>query len=121
MSQLILTAHSGSHDAGAALFEDYRLLAAVQLERLTRYKCDGRQHPDLAIDEVLSIVGKTRKDVDVAGFVTTPETSMTSSMSRNSGVRAASAITTNRMRWHSYSTPTGMMHFWLPRMRAAIP
>src|SRR6266702_1807987 len=68
MSQLILTAHSGSHDAGAALFEDYRLLAAVQLERLTRYKCDGRQHPDLAIDEVLSIVGKTRKDVDVAGF-----------------------------------------------------
>jgi predicted NodU family carbamoyl transferase len=34
--QLILTAHSGSHDAGAALFEDYNLLAAVQLERLTR-------------------------------------------------------------------------------------
>jgi carbamoyltransferase len=68
MSQLILTVHSGSHDAGAALFEDYRLLAAVQLERLTRYKCDGREHPDLAIDEVLSIAGKTRKDVDVAGF-----------------------------------------------------
>jgi len=68
MSQLILTAHSGIHDAGAALFEDYRLLAAVQLERLTRYKCDGREHPDLAIDEVLSIAGKTRKDIDVAGF-----------------------------------------------------
>jgi len=68
MSQLILTAHSGIHDAGAALFEDYRLLAAVQLERLTRYKCDGREHPDLAIDEVLSIAGKARKDVDVAGF-----------------------------------------------------
>jgi carbamoyltransferase len=68
MSQLILTAHSGSHDAGAALFEDYNLLAAVQLERLTRYKCDGREHPDLVIDEVLSIAGKTRKNVDVAGF-----------------------------------------------------
>jgi len=68
MSQLILTAHSGSHDAGAALFEDYRALAAVQLERLTRYKCDGREHPDLAIDEVLSIAGKTRQDVDVAAF-----------------------------------------------------
>jgi carbamoyltransferase len=68
MAQLILTAHSGSHDAGAALFEDYKLLAAVQLERLTRYKCDGREHPDLAIDEVLSIAGKTRKDVDAAGF-----------------------------------------------------
>jgi predicted NodU family carbamoyl transferase len=36
MSQLILTAHTGIHDAGAALFEDYNLLAAVQLERLTR-------------------------------------------------------------------------------------
>jgi carbamoyltransferase len=68
MSQLILMAHQGIHDAGAALFDDYRLLAAVQLERLTRYKCDGREHPDLAIDEVLSIAGKTRKDVDVAGF-----------------------------------------------------
>lgn len=50
------------------MFEDYKLLAAVQLERLTRFKCDGREHPDLAIDEVLSIIGKTRKDVDVAGF-----------------------------------------------------
>jgi carbamoyltransferase len=68
MSQLILTAHTGIHDAGAALFEDYNLLAAVQLERLTRFKCDGRDHPDLAIDEVLSIAGKTRRDVDVAGF-----------------------------------------------------
>jgi carbamoyltransferase len=68
MPQLILTAHSGSHDAGAAVFEDYQLLAAVQLERLTRFKCDGRERPDLAIDEVLSIIGKTRKDVDVAGF-----------------------------------------------------
>ena len=68
MSQLILTAHTGIHDAGAALFEDYNLLAAVQLERMTRFKCDGRDHPDLAIDEVLSIAGKTRRDVDVAGF-----------------------------------------------------
>jgi len=40
MSQLILTAHTGIHDAGAALFEDYNLLATVQLERLTRFKCD---------------------------------------------------------------------------------
>jgi carbamoyltransferase len=49
MAQLILTAHSGSHDAGAALFEDYNRLAAVRLERLTRYKCDGREHPDLLL------------------------------------------------------------------------
>jgi carbamoyltransferase len=36
MTQLILTVHTGIHDAGAALFDDYTLLAAVQLERLTR-------------------------------------------------------------------------------------
>ena len=68
MSQLILAVHSGGHDATAAVFVDYELRAAVQLERLTRYKGDGRQHPDLAIDEVLSIAGATRQDVDVAGF-----------------------------------------------------
>ena len=67
MSQLILTVHTGMHDAGAALFEDYELRAAVQLERLTRYKGDGRAYPDLCIDEVLGIAGATRKDVDVVG------------------------------------------------------
>src|ERR1700751_769696 len=66
MSQLILSAHSGSHDAVAAVFVDYELKASVQLERLTRRKSDGREHPDLAIDEVLSIVGAARRDVDVA-------------------------------------------------------
>ena len=68
MSQLILSAHSGSHDAVAAVFDDYELKAAVQLERLTRRKSDGREHPDLAIDEVLSIAGATRNDVDVVCF-----------------------------------------------------
>src|ERR1700734_1156198 len=68
MSQLILSAHSGSHDAVAAVFVDYELKAAVQLERLTRRKSDGREHPDLAIDEVLSIAGATRNDVDVVCF-----------------------------------------------------
>ena len=65
MSQLILSIHTGRHDAGAALFEDYELRAAVQLERLTRFKGDGRTHPDPSIDEVLSITGATRQDVDV--------------------------------------------------------
>jgi carbamoyltransferase len=68
MSQLILSVHSGSHDAVAAVFVDYELRAAVQLERLTRRKSDGREHPDLAIDEALSIAGVTRKDVDVVCF-----------------------------------------------------
>src|SRR6185437_278268 len=68
MSQLILSAHSGSHDAVAAIFKDYDLIAAVQLERLTRHKGDGREHPDKAIDEVLSIAGATRADVDIVCF-----------------------------------------------------
>jgi len=68
MSQLILSVHTGSHDAVAAVFSDYELRAAVQLERLTRHKGDGREHPDLSIDEVLSIVGATRRDADVVCF-----------------------------------------------------
>jgi hypothetical protein len=40
------------------LFEDYRVLAAVQLERLTRHKCDGREHPDLAMDEFCPSPGR---------------------------------------------------------------
>jgi carbamoyltransferase len=65
MSELILALHSGPHDSVAALFDDYDLKAAVQLERLTRVKSAGRQHPDLCIDEVLKIAGATRADVDV--------------------------------------------------------
>jgi len=71
MSQLILAVHCGGHDAAAAVFDDYAMRAAVQLERLTRYKGDGREHPDLAIDEVLSICGASRRDVDVAMFTRT--------------------------------------------------
>jgi len=64
MSQLILAIHVGPHDSGAALFDDYSLLAAVQLERLTRKKGDG-SFPGPAIDEVLAIAGVRRSDVDV--------------------------------------------------------
>lgn len=65
MPKLILSIHAGSHDASAAVFHDYELKAAVQLERLTRYKGDGRFFPDQSIDEVLSICGATRRDVNV--------------------------------------------------------
>jgi carbamoyltransferase len=64
MSELILAVHNGPHDAVAAVFVDYDLKAAVQLERLTRVKGDGG-FPDLSIDETLDIVGATRRDVDV--------------------------------------------------------
>ena len=65
MPELILSIHSGPHDSVAALFEDYQLKAAVQLERLTRVKGDGHKNPDACIDEVLAIAGATRADVDV--------------------------------------------------------
>jgi carbamoyltransferase len=65
MPELILAIHSGPHDSVAALFEDYDLKAAVQLERLTRIKGDGSKHPDACIDEVLAIAGATRADIDV--------------------------------------------------------
>jgi carbamoyltransferase len=64
MSRLILAVHTGIHDAAAALYVDYGLAAAVQLERLTRHKGDGRAYPDLCIDEVLEIAGARRTDVD---------------------------------------------------------
>src|SRR6202140_3792232 len=68
MSKLILSAHSGSHDAVAAVFDDYGVKAAGQLERLTRRKGGGPERPGLAIDDVLSIAGATRGDVDVVCF-----------------------------------------------------
>jgi carbamoyltransferase len=60
----ILTFHPGCHDASAAAFDGYRLLAAVEEERLTRRKGSGDGVPWLAIDEVLRIAGWSRSDVD---------------------------------------------------------
>jgi carbamoyltransferase len=60
-----LAFQSGHHDASAATFDDYRLIAAVQEERLRREKGFGGNVPWLAIDEVLHIAGWTRRDVDV--------------------------------------------------------
>ena len=60
----ILAFHPGCHDASAAAFDDYRLIAAVEEERLTRRKGSGDGVPWLAIDEVLRIAGWSRHDVD---------------------------------------------------------
>ncbi len=51
---IILSLHSALQDSGAALFDDYRLRAAVQQERLTRRKGDGGL-PREALAEVLEI------------------------------------------------------------------
>lgn len=60
----ILAIHPGYHDASAAAFEDYRIVAAVEEERLTRVKGWGAGPPWLAVDEVLRIAGWSRRDVD---------------------------------------------------------
>ena len=65
----ILSFQSGLHDASAAAFEDYRLVAAVQEERLRREKGWGDDVPWLAIDEVLRIAGWTRNEVDVIAAI----------------------------------------------------
>jgi carbamoyltransferase len=61
---LILSLHSGQHDSSAALFDDYRLLAAVAEERLNRVKGSGG-FPEKAIAEVMRIAGVERRHVDV--------------------------------------------------------
>ncbi len=63
---LTLGIHPGYHDAAAALFDGYRLVAAVSRERLTRRKGDGRGDvPMDCVDEVLDIAGAARQDVDL--------------------------------------------------------
>jgi predicted NodU family carbamoyl transferase len=51
----ILAFYAGPHDAAAAAFDDYRLIAAVSEERLIREKSWGGALPWLSIDEVLRI------------------------------------------------------------------
>lgn len=41
----ILGIHPGYHDACAALFDDYTMVAAVAQERMTRRKSDGGRIP----------------------------------------------------------------------------
>ena len=60
----ILALHAGIHDASAAAFDDYTLVAAASEERLTRIKGYGQSVPWLCIDEVLRIAGWNRNEVD---------------------------------------------------------
>src|SRR5689334_2436293 len=60
----ILAFQPGVHEASAAVFDGYRLIAAVSEERLNRIKGWGDAIPWLAVDEVLRIAGWSRHDVD---------------------------------------------------------
>src|SRR5690348_3008581 len=65
----ILAFQSGLHDGSAAIFDDYRLVAAVQEERLRRVKSWGDDVPWLAIDEVLRIANCSRWDIDAVATI----------------------------------------------------
>jgi len=65
---LILGIHSGPHDSTVCLFEEYRLLAGVSQERLTRLKGDGGRMPIEAIDECMAIAQRNRREVDVVAL-----------------------------------------------------
>jgi carbamoyltransferase len=56
------------HDACAALYDDYKCLASVALERVTRIKTDGGRLPTEAIDECLAAAGLKHDDVDVVAL-----------------------------------------------------
>src|SRR5439155_1472419 len=64
-----LAFQSSLHDASAAAFEDYRLVAAIAEERLRREKGWGNDIAWLAIDEVLDIAGWSRGDVDAIATI----------------------------------------------------
>jgi carbamoyltransferase len=53
------------HDACAAIFDDYKLIAAVAQERPTRRKGDGGRFPTEAARECLEQAGLNFSDVDV--------------------------------------------------------
>lgn len=63
----ILGLHIETHDTGAALAEDGRIVAAVNEERLSRLKMDGN-FPRRSIEEVLKISGLVPSDIDVVAF-----------------------------------------------------
>jgi len=72
----ILGIHGWGHDTAAALFDDYRLIAAVQEERLTRIKSWGDGVPWLWPSECLRALLDGRVD-----FVVTNEGVYTTSRS----------------------------------------
>jgi carbamoyltransferase len=68
---IVLGIHAGPHDASAALFDEYRVVGAVQLERLTRVKNAGVDRALWAwpcVDELLSMAGLARRDVDAVAL-----------------------------------------------------
>ncbi len=57
-----------SHDSCAALFDDYRLVAAIAQERPTRIKGDGGRFPAEAVAECLAEAGVGPEKIDVVAL-----------------------------------------------------
>jgi carbamoyltransferase len=98
---IILAIHAGQHDASAALFEDYRVLGAVGLERLTRLKGDGVGRDHWAwpcVDELLSMNGLTRTDVDVVAMTLAAMPRLYYRKMRLPWHRIANAVAPSRLR-----------------------
>ncbi len=65
---MILLGIYHSHDAGAALYDDYRLIAAVAQERVTRIKSDGGRFPSEAVAECLAQAGLAAEQVEAVAL-----------------------------------------------------
>lgn len=61
--RLILSIAAARHDGSVSIYEEYNLLASVQLERLTRIKTDGDRIPTEAIQEALEIAGIQKSNI----------------------------------------------------------
>lgn len=61
----ILSLYTGQHDACAAIYHDYDLVAALAEERMSRIKIDGGKIPYAAIKECLAIAKLEPSDIDV--------------------------------------------------------
>lgn len=63
----IISIISGPHDTTAAVFKDYKIQTALQKERITRRKGDGRFSSEL-VAEVLDIANMNAADIDVVAL-----------------------------------------------------
>ena len=66
----VIVGYSGSHDASACVMVNGKLRSAIQLERLTRNKHDGRSSLDneAAIQYCLDSLGLSHRDVDCFAY-----------------------------------------------------
>lgn len=65
---MIILGFYQSHDACVALYDDYRCLASVALERVSRVKTDGYRFPAEAVEECLKAAGLTAGAIEAVAF-----------------------------------------------------